>query len=206
MDNINQNRFHPFVCLGILRPYLPTVHALFLFFVFCPRVLVSSSVAIYSRSSTEESPSSQSLPLTAQSNHRRPRHRHRQDAVLRLQDRRGAPLCFLRVSPLSPRPHLSRELTPPASSANLHESCACHNSKIYNWRITTKACTLYASKNYEWGSASYNATSGRCVASGEGVAGDQWEDACREIAKSGFDCVDGRGHCTANPDDVRGSC
>ncbi|EFQ29629.1 hypothetical protein CGRA01v4_14914 [Colletotrichum graminicola] len=92
------------------------------------------------------------------------------------------------------------------ASANLHQSCTCHNGDSYNWRITIKACELYASKKYQWGSASYDTPSGRCVGSGQGVAGDQWEDACREIAKSGFDCADGRGYCTADQDSVRGWC
>ncbi|KAK2037580.1 hypothetical protein LZ31DRAFT_580020 [Colletotrichum somersetense] len=93
------------------------------------------------------------------------------------------------------------------ASANLHDSCTCHNSDSYNWRITTKACQLYARSNYQWGQAAYDTPSGRCVAaSGAQIAGDQWEDACRQIAKSGFDCADGRGHCTADPDAIKGWC
>ncbi|KAK1993392.1 hypothetical protein LX36DRAFT_661566, partial [Colletotrichum falcatum] len=93
-------------------------------------------------------------------------------------------------------------------SANIHDSCACHNSGSYNWRMTTKACQLYATKNYKWGTASYDAPSGNCVKSNqaEGIAGDQWEEACKEVAKTGYQCADNRGRCSADPDSVRGRC
>ncbi|KAK2009159.1 hypothetical protein LZ32DRAFT_620922 [Colletotrichum eremochloae] len=95
-----------------------------------------------------------------------------------------------------------------AVSADLHESCTCHNGDSYNWRLTTKACDLYAQKNYQWGRTHYDTPSGRCVRNSdtENIAGDQWEDACRETAKTGFNCADGRGNCTADPDQVRGWC
>ncbi|OHF04127.1 hypothetical protein CORC01_00466 [Colletotrichum orchidophilum] len=96
-----------------------------------------------------------------------------------------------------------------AASAKLHDSCTCHNGDSYNWRITIKACSLYASKNYQWGNGTYNTESGRCTqnTANDQLAGDQWEDACREIASSGFDCADGKGlYCKASPDDVRGWC
>ncbi|KAK2055194.1 hypothetical protein LY76DRAFT_550738 [Colletotrichum caudatum] len=93
------------------------------------------------------------------------------------------------------------------ASANLHDTCACHNSDSYNWRMTTKACEYYARSNYKWGQTVYDSPSGNCVGvNGGKIAGDQWEDACRQTAKAGFDCADGRGHCTADPDSVFGSC
>ncbi|TDZ54521.1 hypothetical protein CTRI78_v006269 [Colletotrichum trifolii] len=95
------------------------------------------------------------------------------------------------------------------ASANLHDACACHNGDSYNWRITTKACELYSSKNYQWGVAVYDEASGRCVkkTDNDQIAGNEWEDACREIASTGYQCPDGKGlYCKANPDDVRGRC
>ncbi|KAF9871037.1 hypothetical protein CkaCkLH20_11454 [Colletotrichum karsti] len=95
------------------------------------------------------------------------------------------------------------------ATANLHDNCACDNGDSYNWRITTKACELYSSKNYQWGVGVYDAPSGRCVkkTDNDQLAGKEWEAACREVASTGFDCADGKGlYCKANPDDVRGRC
>ncbi|KAF4775496.1 hypothetical protein HER10_EVM0011159 [Colletotrichum scovillei] len=95
------------------------------------------------------------------------------------------------------------------ASADLHDNCACDNGDSYNWRITTKACELYASKNYQWGKGTYNTETGRCVqnSASDQLAGKEWEAACREIASTGFDCADGKGlYCKANPDEVRGRC
>ncbi|EFQ27407.1 hypothetical protein CGRA01v4_04486 [Colletotrichum graminicola] len=95
------------------------------------------------------------------------------------------------------------------ASADLHDHCSCGNSDSYNWRITIKACELYASKNYEWGKTVYDTPSGNCVKATDTdqIAGDQWEEACREVATSGFQCADGQGlRCTAPPDEVRGWC
>ncbi|KAK1974176.1 hypothetical protein LZ30DRAFT_741270 [Colletotrichum cereale] len=95
-----------------------------------------------------------------------------------------------------------------AASADLHDNCACHNGDSYNWRITIKACELYSSKKYQWGPTTYDTPSGRCTKDADWaqIAGDQWEEACRDVAKTGFDCFDGKGHCTADPDVVRGRC
>ncbi|KAH7131293.1 hypothetical protein EDB81DRAFT_808299 [Dactylonectria macrodidyma] len=92
--------------------------------------------------------------------------------------------------------------------ADLHASCTCHNGDSYNWRMTTKSCTIYNDAGYEWGGTTYDSASGRCTqnSSEENIAGDQWEDACKEIAKSGFDCADGVGTCYASPDDIKGWC
>ncbi|GKT55920.1 hypothetical protein ColTof4_11667 [Colletotrichum tofieldiae] len=95
------------------------------------------------------------------------------------------------------------------ASADLHDSCTCHNGDSYNWRITTKACELYASKNYQWGKGTYDTPSGRCVKNSDNdqLAGKEWEAACREVATSGFQCADGQGlRCNAPTDEVRGRC
>ncbi|KZL69533.1 hypothetical protein CI238_00725 [Colletotrichum incanum] len=95
------------------------------------------------------------------------------------------------------------------ASADLHDSCTCHNGDSYNWRITTKACELYASKNYQWGKGTYDTPSGRCVKNSDNdqLAGKEWEAACREVATSGFQCADGEGlRCVAPTDEVRGRC
>ncbi|KAH7223019.1 hypothetical protein BKA60DRAFT_538466 [Fusarium oxysporum] len=88
-----------------------------------------------------------------------------------------------------------------AVTAKLHDNCACHNGDSYNWRLTVAACTEYNDEGYEWGGATYNETSGRCVqaTTEDKIAGDQWEDACRKIAEEGYDCADGEGKCYANP-------
>ncbi|GKT66430.1 hypothetical protein ColTof4_03922 [Colletotrichum tofieldiae] len=92
--------------------------------------------------------------------------------------------------------------------ADLHDSCTCHNGDSYNWRITTKACEVYSSKDYKWGKGTYDTPSGRCTKSGDSdqLAGDQWEAACREVAVAGFQCADGKGRCTADADQVKGWC
>ncbi|WQF78738.1 hypothetical protein CDEST_03752 [Colletotrichum destructivum] len=95
------------------------------------------------------------------------------------------------------------------ASADLHDSCTCHNGDSYNWRITTKACELYASKNYKWGKGTYDTPSGRCVQNSgtDQLAGKEWEAACREVANSGFQCADGQGlYCKAPTNEVRGRC
>ncbi|KAI8244265.1 hypothetical protein K4K57_000771 [Colletotrichum sp. SAR 10_99] len=96
------------------------------------------------------------------------------------------------------------------ASADLHDNCACHNGDSYNWRITTKACELYSSKNYEWGVGVYDEASGRCVkkTDNDQIAGNEWEAACREVATGeGFACADGKGlYCKADSDSVRGRC
>lgn len=38
------------------------------------------------------------------------------------------------------------------------------------------------------------------------LGGNEWEAACRQIAKDGFECADGQGTCFAKPKDVRGRC
>ncbi|KAI1016137.1 hypothetical protein LB504_009255 [Fusarium proliferatum] len=95
-----------------------------------------------------------------------------------------------------------------AVTAKLHDNCACHNGDSYSWRLTAAACTEYNDEGYEWGSATYNETSGRCAqaTTEDKIAGDQWEDACRKIAEEGYDCADGEGKCYANPSKVRGRC
>ncbi|KAM5341484.1 hypothetical protein ACJ41O_014515 [Fusarium nematophilum] len=94
------------------------------------------------------------------------------------------------------------------AAADLHESCTCHNGDSYNWRMTTNACTKYTDYKYEWGGATYDTPSGRCTQNSpdDKIAGDQWEDACKEIARTGFACADGQGTCYADPADVRGWC
>ncbi|KAH6970624.1 hypothetical protein BKA56DRAFT_559006 [Ilyonectria sp. MPI-CAGE-AT-0026] len=94
------------------------------------------------------------------------------------------------------------------AAADLHDSCTCHNGDSYNWRMTTNACASYNDANYQWGGAFYDTPSGRCTqqSAEEQLAGDQWEAACKEIAKTGFQCSDGVGTCYANPDDVSGWC
>ncbi|KAF5027078.1 hypothetical protein F66182_790 [Fusarium sp. NRRL 66182] len=95
-----------------------------------------------------------------------------------------------------------------AVTADLHANCACDNGQSYNWRITVKACEDYNASAYEWGGATYDAPSGRCVqADPEArIAGKEWEAACRKIAEGGFDCADGVGTCYAERKDVRGRC
>ncbi|TPX13728.1 uncharacterized protein E0L32_005931 [Thyridium curvatum] len=92
--------------------------------------------------------------------------------------------------------------------ADLHTSCTCHNGDSYNWRMTTLACTSYDEAKYQWGGAVYDTPSGRCTqrTDADRIAGDQWEEACQKIAKAGFQCVDGKGTCYADPASVRGSC
>ncbi|KAF4805734.1 hypothetical protein CGCSCA5_v015091 [Colletotrichum siamense] len=95
------------------------------------------------------------------------------------------------------------------ASANLHDSCACHNSGDPNLRITAKACELYASKQHRWGKGDFDASSGQCVKSTDSdqIAGKEWEAACREAADTGFKCADGKGlYCKAPPNEVRGRC
>ncbi|WYZ33996.1 hypothetical protein EsH8_I_000272 [Colletotrichum jinshuiense] len=95
------------------------------------------------------------------------------------------------------------------AAADLHDSCACHNGDSYNWRITTKACELYASKSYQWGAGTYDSASGRCVknSDNDSIAGKEWEAACREVANTGFACADGQGlYCKAPTNEVRGRC
>ncbi|SPJ72648.1 uncharacterized protein FTOL_02377 [Fusarium torulosum] len=103
---------------------------------------------------------------------------------------------------------LSAFLLLSAVTAKLHDNCACHNGDSYNWRMTIDACAEYNDAGYEWGGATYDTPSGRCVQATpeDKLAGDQWEDACRKIAQTGFACADGKGTCYANPDEVRGSC
>ncbi|KPM37538.1 hypothetical protein AK830_g9014 [Neonectria ditissima] len=93
-------------------------------------------------------------------------------------------------------------------TADLHDSCACRNGDSEIARITTLACTAYNDAGYEWGGATYDEGTGRCVqtTADDQIAGDQWEAACQQIATAGFACVDGEGTCYANPDDVQGSC
>ncbi|EPE03010.1 hypothetical protein F503_08624 [Ophiostoma piceae UAMH 11346] len=95
-----------------------------------------------------------------------------------------------------------------SASADLHASCTCHNGDSYNWRMTTIACTAYNNADYKWGGTVYDTPSGRCTqeSADSQIAGDQWEDACKSIAASGFQCADGQGTCFADPDDVQGSC
>ncbi|KAJ4005030.1 uncharacterized protein FIESC28_03237 [Fusarium coffeatum] len=95
-----------------------------------------------------------------------------------------------------------------AVTAKLHDNCACHNGDAYNFRMTIDACKVYNDAGYKWGGAAYDTPSGRCVqADAEAkLAGDQWEDACKEIASKGFPCADGKGTCYADPKDVRGRC
>ncbi|GKT45880.1 uncharacterized protein ColSpa_06061 [Colletotrichum spaethianum] len=92
--------------------------------------------------------------------------------------------------------------------ANLHDSCKCRNSESDNSRMTTSACETYSNKNYKWGKSAYDAASGLCIKSSQTdqIAGNEWEAACREVAVSGFPCADGKGHCTADPNEVRGKC
>ncbi|KAL6410107.1 hypothetical protein AUP68_06518 [Ilyonectria robusta] len=94
------------------------------------------------------------------------------------------------------------------AAADLHDNCACDNGDSYNWRITTNACTMYNDANYKWGGASYDTASGRCTqaTAEDQIAGKEWESACKEIAKAGFQCADGVGTCYVDPDDVRGRC
>jgi hypothetical protein len=41
----------------------------------------------------------------------------------------------------------------------------------------------------------------------DNIMGDQWEEACRAVAQSGFQCADGSDNkCYANTQAVRGSC
>ncbi|RGP69512.1 hypothetical protein FSPOR_4616 [Fusarium sporotrichioides] len=93
-------------------------------------------------------------------------------------------------------------------TADLHNNCACHNGDSYNFRMTMDACTVYNDAGYEWGGVAYDTPSGRCTqANAEAqIAGDQWEDACREVAAKGFPCADGKGTCFADPSEVRGRC
>ncbi|KAF4974271.1 hypothetical protein FZEAL_8807 [Fusarium zealandicum] len=93
-------------------------------------------------------------------------------------------------------------------TADLHNSCACHNGDSYNWRITTNACTEYNDAGYKWGGATYDGPAGRCTqASAEAqIAGKEWEAACKKIAQTGFQCADGEGTCYADPKKVRGRC
>ncbi|KAH8898378.1 hypothetical protein GQ53DRAFT_837298 [Thozetella sp. PMI_491] len=96
----------------------------------------------------------------------------------------------------------------PSVLANNHVSCTCHNGDSYNWRITTLACENYAKAGYANSNVAYDTPSGRCTqaSSSDYLMGDQWEEACKAIAKSGFQCADGKGTCFAETDQVRGSC
>ncbi|KAI0886535.1 uncharacterized protein GGS22DRAFT_114782 [Annulohypoxylon maeteangense] len=90
---------------------------------------------------------------------------------------------------------------------DLHPDCVCNNGGTYVWRMTTNACTVYNNAAYQWGGSNYNTASGRCDAnSGAQLGGNEWEAACKSVAKTGFQCVDGVGTCFADPDEVRGSC
>ncbi|OBT59635.1 hypothetical protein VE04_00185 [Pseudogymnoascus sp. 24MN13] len=96
-----------------------------------------------------------------------------------------------------------------SSMADRHGSCTCHNGDSYNWRITTLACTKYAEAAYGNGNVAYDTPSGRCtqVTPDDNIMGDQWEEACRAVAQSGFQCADGSDNkCYANTQAVRGSC
>ncbi|SPO03584.1 uncharacterized protein DNG_06267 [Cephalotrichum gorgonifer] len=92
--------------------------------------------------------------------------------------------------------------------ADLHDSCTCHNGDSYNWRMTTAACTVYDEAKYQWGGTYYNSTTGRCTqrASEDQLGGNEWEDACKRIASTGFQCADGVGTCFANTEDIKGWC
>ncbi|XDG07722.1 hypothetical protein ABKA04_007337 [Annulohypoxylon sp. FPYF3050] len=103
--------------------------------------------------------------------------------------------------------YLSFALLAVSVRGDLHPDCVCNNDGTYNWRMTTVACTKYNDAGYQWGGSTYDTPSGRCdAASGAQIAGKEWEAACKAIASSGFQCVDGVGTCFANPDSVRGSC
>ncbi|KAH6700653.1 hypothetical protein DL95DRAFT_417104 [Leptodontidium sp. 2 PMI_412] len=91
--------------------------------------------------------------------------------------------------------------------ANNHASCFCSNGDSANTRIASPACQYYAKQGYSNSDVSWNSGTGRCVAnSGSYLMGDQWEAACRSIASSGFNCLDGRGKCYASTGQVRGRC
>ncbi|EKJ77356.1 hypothetical protein NXS19_010729 [Fusarium pseudograminearum] len=94
------------------------------------------------------------------------------------------------------------------ATAKLHNNCACHNGDSYNFRMTMNACTVYDDADYQWGGVKYDTPSGRCTQEDAEaqIAGDQWEDACKEVAAKGFPCADGKGTCFANPKEVRGRC
>ncbi|KAI1635812.1 hypothetical protein F4809DRAFT_650980 [Biscogniauxia mediterranea] len=90
---------------------------------------------------------------------------------------------------------------------DLHPDCVCTNDGTYNWRMTLKACTVYNDAGYQWGGSTYDTPSGRCDANANSqLGGNEWEAACKSVASSGFQCVDGTGTCFATPDSVRGSC
>ncbi|KAJ3522658.1 hypothetical protein NM208_g12767 [Fusarium decemcellulare] len=112
-----------------------------------------------------------------------------------------------------------------AVTANLHDSCTCHNGDSYNWRMTTNACGKYNDAGYKWGGSVYDTPSGRVSkpyfnktvpnandssapkpTQRPQLAGKEWEAACKEIAQTGFQCADGVGTCYADPDEVRGRC
>ncbi|KAM0356371.1 hypothetical protein ACHAPY_006827 [Fusarium culmorum] len=82
------------------------------------------------------------------------------------------------------------------ATAKLHNNCACHNGDSYNYRMTMNACTVYDDADYKCTQEDAEAQ----------IAGDQWEDACKEVAAKGFPCADGKGTCFANPKEVRGRC
>ncbi|KAF2090366.1 hypothetical protein K490DRAFT_54751 [Saccharata proteae CBS 121410] len=97
----------------------------------------------------------------------------------------------------------------PSAVADDHTSCTCHNQDSYNWRITTAACDLYNNWNNDNNAVAYDSPSGRCntIDANQVIDGKNWENACQETAKAGFQCTSGQGTCyVEDTSNVQGWC